>query len=257
MNRRLPLSRALGTISLGALCLSALLLSAGCAQVPTDPDQRAEYNEINDPLEPMNRKIFAVNMTLDNYLLEPVARAYRDDMPPRVQKCVHNVVGNLREPYVAGNEILQGRLSDAADDLGRFMINSTFGLGGLFDVIDPATGPKAHDSDIGVTLGVWGIGEGPYVMLPFFGPSNPRDTAGKVAEYWGDPVDATFSAYNIVWESYSRMGAATLDDRVQFLDPMDELKRNSLDLYAAIRSLYRQHRASQVGGGGSEPQDHP
>lgn len=225
-------------------CMWILLGNLGaCAQVPTNPDERAEFQRINDPLEPMNRAIFRFNTVLDDYITAPLARGYRDVAPEGFQRGLHNVLKNLGEPYVAGNELLQGRVHDAADDLGRFMVNSTFGLGGVFDVASQdGRGPQPHDSDLGATLGVWGVGEGPYLVLPFFGPSNPRDAAGLAAGFWADPVDAVFDSYDLDWLSQTQFGTGIVDTRTQLLDPLDDLRSSSLDYYGSLRSLYRQKR---------------
>lgn len=169
---------------------AALLLLGACAQTPSNPEERAEFEQVNDPLEPLNRKVFAFNNYLDDHVMVPVAKTYKDVLPGAVQRGIHNALVNLNEPYVAGNEILQGRLSAAFNDLVRFVINSTFGVAGLWDLVADTGGPRANSSDLGITLGVWGIPEGPFLMLPFFGPSDPRDTVGLAADYWADPVDA-------------------------------------------------------------------
>lgn len=230
---------------------AAALLLSSCAEVPTDPEERAEFEQINDPLEPMNRKIFDVNTWLDDHVMEPVARTYHDTLPQWLQTAIHNFLTNLNEPYVGGNELLQGRFRQAWDDLGRFVFNTTFGLAGTRDLVADTGGPKANDTDIGLTLGTWGIGEGPYLMLPFFGPSNPRDTAGRVADYFADPVNEVIGAQgNTNWATDTRFGADTLDTRVQYLGPLADLKRSSLDYYASIRSLYRQKRRAYLGQSG-------
>jgi phospholipid-binding lipoprotein MlaA len=232
--------------------LFATTMLAACAAMPADPDERADFVEANDPLEPMNRAVFDMNMYLDDHVMAPVARTYRDETPEPVKASVHNVLTNLSEPYVAGNDLLQGNPQRAADSLGRFLINSTWGLFGLFDRVGDTGGPRAHENDIGVTLGVWGVDEGPYLMLPFVGPSNPRDTAGRVADLWASPASAVFAANGIGWISDAQFGVDLVDSRTQLLDPLDEVKRSSIDLYAAIRSLYRQRRAALVTGAGQD-----
>ncbi len=242
--RQLPRRAPLLRLALTAM----LLLPQACAQAPTDPEERADFVRRNDPLEPMNRKIFAFNTFVDDHLMEPVARAYHDTLPNGVQKGVHNVLTNLNEPYVGGNEILQGKAHAAADDLGRFLINSTFGVLGIWDVAAGNGGPKGNDTDIGLTLGTWGIGEGPFLMLPFFGPSNPRDGIGLLANFWADPVDAVINIPpGTNWAVDTRFGFNLVDTRVQLLEPVADLKRTALDYYASVRSLYRQRRRSALG----------
>jgi phospholipid-binding lipoprotein MlaA len=235
-----------------ALGFAAILLAA-CAEVPTDPEERAEFEQTNDPLEPMNRNIFAFNDFLDVHVMEPVARTYHNNVPQGVQDAIHRFLLNLKAPYVAGNEVLQGKFKAASDDLGRFLINTTFGAVGLWDVAADAGGPKANDTDIGLTLGTWGIGEGPYLVLPFFGPSNPRDTAGRVGDFFADPVNAAITIPDgTKWAVDTRTGADVLDTRTQLLGPVADLKRSSLDYYASVRSLYRQRRRSALGQPGAQ-----
>lgn len=229
-----------------ALALAATLVAGGCAEVPTDPDEKAEFDAINDPLEPMNRRVFEVNMFLDRNVMKPVARAYVDYVPDGVRDSAHNAMNNLREPWTFVNDLLQARIDNAGDALGRFMLNSTFGVGGLFDVVASDSGVKFHSNDFGTTLAVWGMPEGPYLMLPFYGPSNPRDVTGRAAGWVAEPVDYAISQYStLAVDGHTAM--AMLDDRAQLLEPMDDLERNSIDLYAAVRSLYRQQRAAQAG----------
>ena len=224
----------------------AVTILAGCATLPEDPEERAEALAVNDPLEPANRAIFDVNMALDDAIMAPIAEGYRDNFPDWLRQAVHNFLINLEEPYVAGNDLLQGNPAAAADSLGRFMINSTFGMLGLKDAIADSGGAKSHQTDIGVTLGVWGFEEGPYLMLPFFGPSNLRDGAGRVADYWAHPTGAIMTARGLEVFNYTQMGTEMVDTRTGLIDPMKELRRTSLDEYAAIRSLYRQNRDASI-----------
>ena len=228
-----------------AFALVAVGAMGGCAPVPTDPDEFAEFVEMNDPLEPMNRGVFDFNMALDRAIAKPVAEYYNEKVGDGVRRSVHNTLNNLRSPYIFANDILQGEVHMAADTLGRFIINSTFGLFGLFDVVTPEKGsPKYHDNDLGTTFAVWGAPEGPYVMLPFFGPSNPREIAARTADWFSpDPIGMGLGTVSSALNS-TRTGVDMLDGRTRMLDPMEEVERNSLDFYAAVRSLYRQQRAS-------------
>ncbi|MDO8608374.1 MAG: VacJ family lipoprotein [Phaeospirillum sp.] len=231
-------------VSLAAVM--AMMILAGCATLPDDPEERAEALAVNDPLEPANRTIFDVNMYLDDAIMAPVAEGYREYFPNWFRQALHSFLINLEEPYVAGNDLLQGNPAAAADALGRFMINSTFGMLGFRDAVAESGGAKAHQTDIGVTLGVWGFEEGPYLMLPFFGPSNLRDGVGKVADNWAHPTGMVMAAQGLGAFGMAQMGAETLDTRTQYLDPIKELRRTSLDEYAAIRSLYRQTREASI-----------
>ncbi|MGE5506638.1 MAG: VacJ family lipoprotein [Actinomycetota bacterium] len=227
-------------------CLAATAVAAflaGCAEVPTDPEDRAEFEAINDPLEPTNRAIFDFNMALDRNIAKPVAKTYHEQVPEVAQKGIHNALNNLRAPMTFINDVLQGEPDRAAQTMVRFMFNSTAGLGGLYDIVTDTNGPRYHSEDLGQTMAVWGVGDGPYLMLPFFGPSNPRDAVGTGAEYVADPVGYVDIA---TWATASKTGVGVVDERTQYLDPLDELERGSLDFYAALRSVYRQRRANDI-----------
>lgn len=228
------------------VAVSMLMVLAGCAEVPKDPDDLAEYEAVNDPLEPFNRGVFEVNLALDRTILKPVARRYRDWVPVAVRDRVHDFVLNLTGPFVFVNDVLQGEPDRAAQTLDRFIINSTAGLLGLVDVVGRTGGPRYHDEDFGQTLAVWGAGEGPYLMLPFYGPSNPRDAVGRGVQWVADPTDIALGnafSQGAVW---GRFGTETLDTRTDLLDPLEELEKSSLDFYAAVRSTYRQRRDSLI-----------
>ena len=143
----------------------------------TDPEARAAYLEASDPLEPLNRAIFSFNLTLDKAILRPIATVYNAALPDPVRDGVRNFLNNLRTPIILANDVLRGEIGRAGDTVGRFLLNSTLGVGGLFDIASEL-GFDFHNEDFGQTLAVWGIGEGPYLMLPIFGPSNPRDAVG-------------------------------------------------------------------------------
>lgn len=222
---------------------------AGCATAPDSGDAEAvaEYAAINDPIEPTNRTIFDVNDFLDRNVLRPLAGAYRE-LPMEIRDGIHNVLNNLRAPVVFFNDVLQGELGRAGETAMRFVINSTIGVAGIGD---PATelGFEHHNEDFGQTLAVWGIGEGPYVMLPVFGPSNPRDTVGMVVDYIVDPFNWLANHEGVGWATYVRGGVRGIDERARNYEALDELRRSSLDYYAALRSLYRQRRADDIRNG--------
>ncbi len=223
----------------------AMLLLAGCATVPpaTDADALAEYSEANDPLEPTNRFFYVVNDGLDTYVLRPLAVAYRQ-IPGAVRRPIHNALGNLGAPAAFANDVLQGHPRKAGDMMMRFVINSTAGIGGLFDVASDLGYPD-HDTDFGLTLARWGAGEGPFLFLPVLGPSNPRDTAGFAGQLGLDPLTyATFGGSRTL--GYVRAGVGALDTRERLIEPIDQIKRSALDPYATYRSLYRQNRGSEV-----------
>lgn len=239
-------SKAIGTLSVAALALMA----AGCASAPDPSDEAAvqAYNEANDPLEPMNRYFFEVNHFLDEILLKPFAGYYHTALPDFAEDAVRNVVRNLHAPTILANDLFQGEFSRAGDTAGRFLVNSTVGVGGLVDVGD-SIGMKYHDEDFGQTLGSYGAGEGPYLMLPVLGPSNPRDGIGHAVDYLLDPLTWIGYIYNVGYINTARAVAEGLDTRARNLDTLSELQKGSVDFYATIRSLYRQHRNDAIKNG--------
>lgn len=232
--------------------LLAVLLMLGlsaCASAPSDPAQRAEFKKLNDPLEPMNRTIFDFNMFVDRNIFVPLAKTYRTVTPDFVQGIVSNVLYNAGEPVRMANALLQGRVTDAHTIFQRFFVNTALGGAGLADVAS-AGGLTRVDADFGQTLHVWGAPEGPYMVLPIFGPSNPRDAVGlagdMMAQPWGHLAGlrgpGTENRYTI-----ASTGATLLSRRVDNLDAMESLEKGSLDFYAQLRSVSRQYRHKQLG----------
>lgn len=234
----------LSTIAL--LAVLAFAPSAPCLAADPAPDTDATADATGngadyDPWQRMNRGIFWFNDRADQYVLEPVAKGWDVIMPEPAETSVTNFFTNLRFPVVMLNNLLQGKPGDAAIDVGRFMVNTTFGIGGLFD---PATiwGLERHSEDFGQTLGVWGVPPGPYLVLPLLGPSNPRDTAGI-------PVDWVFSVTPLFLNSFWWTGAGVINivnARAQILDEVQQAKEASLDYYVFVRNAYYQRRVAQV-----------
>ncbi len=220
---------------------------SGCAKAPpaSDPQAVADFNELNDPLEPTNRTFYAINNGLDTVLLRPLAIGYRYVVPQFARNGVHNFLTNLATPVALADDMLQGKPRRAGDTLMRGIINTTVGVGGLFD---PATGwgyPK-HDTDFGVTLALWGLPDGPFLFLPLFGPSNPRDAAGLAGDFALDPLSWVGRGYLVTDAGIARFGVTAIDARSQHIEDIDKLKATALDPYATFRSLYRQHRDAQI-----------
>lgn len=238
---------AVGGPIAGGLVLTSVLFLTACAHVPGDPQARAEYERNNDPAEPTNRIIFAGNQFVDRHALQPVARGYEGHVPGRIRKSVHDFVGNLGQPAVAANDVLQGNFSRAWNTTQRFVINTTVGGLGLFDVAT-VWGRPEHKADFGQTLGVWGIGPGPAVQLPLFGPSNVRDSFGKVADLITNPINFVPGGAAATVGTASG-GLGIVDGRANLLGTTDALKRNSLDYYATLRSVMAQRRAALVAEG--------
>lgn len=237
-----------------AALLAAGLFLGGCATRPSlaDPEAVAEFRATNDPLEPLNRVSAGVTYALDTLLLRPAAEAYSIFVPPEARTGIRNALGNLRSPVILANNLLQGEVQQAANTVGRFLLNSTLGLGGLLDVAADL-GLPARNEDFGQTLARWGVGEGPYLFLPVLGPSNPRDLAGLA-------VDTAFSPFTWVGGgdvaqavNLTRSGLTVLDTREALLAPLDTMMTVSLDPYATIRSVYRQRRAMAIGDRGTTP----
>lgn len=215
---------------------------AGCATTHTGGEQA---DNMPDPLEPYNRAMFGVNDVIDRGIIAPSARAYRATVPQPVRTGIRNFLHNLHSPVNIANQILQGDFRGAASDTGRFIINTTLGVGGLVDVAKNA-GMTYEPEDFGQTLGKWGVGHGAYFVLPVMGPSSLRDATGLAVDSFIDPVRIyLFNIHEEGWY-YGRAVLAGLDNREELLDALDDLRRNSFDYYAAIRSAYYQQRAALV-----------
>ncbi len=229
------------------LAAAALLCLAGCATRPPASDAEAtqEFNENNDPYEPANRVGFAINDGLDTYFLAPVARAYRFAVPGVIRRPVHNVLQNITSPVLFINDVVQTKPRRAGDTFMRFVINTTAGVGGLFDVAADV-GYPFHDNDFGTTLALWGVPEGPFLFLPVLGPSNPRDATGYGVDILFDPLTYAPSGHGMRTLDYTRVGLSAVDSRERVLDEVDSIKKTALDPYATFRSLYRQNRESTI-----------
>lgn len=222
-------------------------LVAGCATPPpaNDPDAVAEYKQTNDPLEPTNRVMSSIDNGIDTVLLEPVARAYRFILPQPVRNGIHNVLNNLGTPVELSNDMMSGKPRRAGDTTMRFLINTTVGVVGVFDVAKDWGYPD-HDSDFGITMALWGVPEGPFLFLPVFGPSDPRDAIGLGIDSAMDPFNWVGQGAAVRALDWSRFGLNAVDQRERHLDDIETTKKTALDPYATFRSLYRQHRRSII-----------
>lgn len=232
------------------LMASALALLSACATRPpvNDPVALSAYQRANDPYEATNRKIFKFNQGFDHVVMRPIAVSYRAVLPEAFRRMITNFLHNIGTPFILANDILQGQGERGATTFMRFITNTTIGLGGI---MDPATkmGYERHAADLGQTLGVWGVGEGVYLVLPFIGPSNPRDAFGLAGEFLGDPTSLYIKhEYGREW-SWFRTGMDILDYRTANIKMLDELEANSSDFYTAMRSAYRQNRAYRINYG--------
>jgi phospholipid-binding lipoprotein MlaA len=181
-------------------------------------------------------------------LLKPVAVVDREVIPDPLRTNVRNFLTNLRAPVSAANDVLQGDFKGAGDTAARFLVNSTLGFGGLADVA-AATGKLPQDEDFGQTLAVWGVGEGPYLVLPLYGPSNVRDVGGFAVDSFADPVNRYLRNNDHDALVYARIGVSAVDARSRLIEVIDDLKVNSIDYYATVRSLYRQRRNDLIRDG--------
>lgn len=234
-------------LSLGAPGLLLSIMLAGCATAPpqSDPAAYQAYQQQNDPIEPTNRFFYAVNDKLDRYAMKPVAKGYVAITTQGIRNHVGNFVSNIGEPARLVNFMLEAKPRDAGTSLVRFVVNSTIGIGGIFD---PAKGfgyPQT-DTDFGLTLAVWGLPAGPYLYLPVFGPSGARDVWNLPAEFYATPMAVAPASAALTDFGYAETGLHLIDTRAKYLQPIDQIERTALDPYATFRSLYRQSRDSQL-----------
>lgn len=216
-------------------CCAILLLVAltGCASTPAKNPQ--------DPYENFNRSAFAFNDKLDQVALKPAATAYKTALPQFVQTGVGNFFGNIGDVSTALNNLLQARFNDGMSDVARVALNTTVGLGGLFDVATP-TGLQKHDQDFGQTLGRWGVPSGPYLVLPFIGPTTTRDALAMPVDLETDPWSYK---YPVRWRNVGSV-IRVIDHRAYILDSSNLLEDAALDRYEFVRDAYLQRRESKI-----------
>lgn len=225
--------------------LAAGLVVSGCA-APGAPGTAATADDgFNDPLEDTNRGIFGFNQSVDRAVLVPVANAYRSALPAPVRRSVHNFLENLDGPVIFANDVLQAQPKLAANTLARVVINTTAGVGGLFDVA-AVIGIPYHSNDLGVTLATWGFADGPYVVIPILGPSNVRDTVGMIGDGFADPGNYVAAQHHVFYAAIARTATSGIDVRSRNIESLADIEKTALDYYATIRSLYRQRRAAQI-----------
>lgn len=223
-----------GAVSRGLACLALGLGLTACAGPGGHP---------KDPLEPLNRATFAFNETADKYVMRPVAQVY-DYAPLPIKVGVGNFFGNIGDLWIGVNNLLQGKVTDGLSDGGRVLVNSTVGIFGLFDIATEL-GLEKHDEDLGQTLGKWGIGDGPYLVLPLLGPSNVRDTVGLIGDLTADPV---WQVEEVATRN-SLTGLRFVSKRAQLLGADTTAEQAALDKYGYLRSFYMQYRLNQVHDG--------
>lgn len=227
------------------LCMAVALV--GCASIPAGVEPSPQ-----DPWESFNRSVFEFNEGLDAYLLKPVVAGYRFVLPEFVREGIYNFFSNYNDIYTALYNLLQGKPGYAFNDFMRVAVNTTMGLGGLLDLATPG-GLEKHKEDWGQTLGVWGVPAGPYVVLPFFGPSNVRDTFGTVADLESDYL---FRLLPDVALRNSITGLRVVNARNTYYEAGDLLDGAAIDKYSFMRDAYIQRRQYQINEGreDEEPQ---
>ena len=226
-----------------ATLLVGVLLMAGCASGPNANPR--------DPLEPFNRSVYQFNEAVDAAVLKPVATAYRDVTPNPIRQGIGNFFANLQDAWSAVNSALQLNGPATSDNLGRFMVNSFVGVGGLFDVASDL-GIQRQPKDFGLTLGHWGVGAGPYLMLPLLGPSTVRDTAALPVNSQGDMVRGLTD----VPTRNVTMAVPIVDQREGLLQATDMLEKIALDKYSFVRDALLQRRRSAVYDGNPPEEDY-
>lgn len=225
-------------------------IAAGCASAPVnDKEALAAFKKTNDPLEPLNRSMFDLNLFLDKMVMMPVAVLYRDVVPEPARNVAKNMVDNLKSPVTFANDVMQLESKRANNTFWRFVLNSSFGFFGAADVAT-GFGFPPHKEDFGQTLAVAGVGEGPYLMVPFLGPMNPRDALGRIVDIFLDPF--TYVVDN-PYLGPARFATDAVDFRTRNFDAINDLERSSLDYYATARSLYRQSRNDDIRNGRRAP----
>ena len=220
---------------------------AGCAARPAanDPDAIAAAKAANDPLEPSNRFFYRVNNTVENYTIKPVAQAYVYAVPSPVRAGVHNTLTDLNEPVTFADAVLEGKPRRAGTTLVRFLVNSTVGVAGIFDVAK-SLGYQEVDDDGGLTLEAWGIPPGPYLYLPVLGPRTATTAAGYALDIGLSPFTYVPRGYGLLTLNYAVYGVGAIDALANVLHDLDELNKTALDPYASIRSAYQQSQVSRL-----------
>ena len=208
-----------------------------------------DEEDINDPLETLNRFIFDFNEFLQDAILRPVSQFYNETFPVTFRRGLSNFLDNLSTPVILANDILQGEFQRALETFGRAFINTTIGMLGIADVAGEL-GVERHKEDFGQTLAVYGVGEGFYLVLPIFGPSNPRDTIGKfLVDPYLDPLGLWLDNTNRDNIKYTLSGVRGVDEYAGIVEELNQVKKTSVDYYAAISSLYRQKRKTEINNG--------
>ena len=221
--------------------VGSLLMLGACASAPKGNDAEALRVYRADPLEPMNRQVFKFNMTVDTYVLDPVAKGYRFITPQIVRTGVSNFLNNLYEPVTFVNNLLQFEFEKSVQTTGRFLTNTFLGVAGVFDVATNV-GVPSNKTSFSETLAVWGFPEGPYLVLPFLGPSNVRRTVGLSLETFTDPVYLAAENAGVEHLVWTKDGIRIITVKEASLDLYNSMKKDSVDFYTTMRSTFQQNQ---------------
>lgn len=225
--------------------VAALLVAIGLDGCATPPAGPAAPEETGDPLESLNRKTFAFNQFLDHAFFRPAAKTYVAVVPDDARTAIHHMLDNMKEPTLFFNNLLQGEFKRAEITLGRFVVNTTVGFGGMVDVMS-LSGVERQPADFGQTLYTWGVPSGPYLILPILGPTDPRDAVGSAVDSYADPFTIVANDHGLTELTTARFVVGGVEERARVLDVLDDLEKNSIDFYAEMRSLWQQHRAAEL-----------
>lgn len=229
-----------------SMCFASWSMASD-ALTTLSPDQIDQTAIVDDPLEDVNRSVFRFNRDVDQYIIKPVAEGYKAILPQPMRESIHSFLSNLGAPVVFFNDVLQLDGDRAMDTLARFLINTTLGLGGIFDPAAEVFEINHHVEDFGGTLGTYGVGGDPYIILPILGPSNPRDMVGMIVDILADPVDyiAHARTHHADDLTYARFGVEATEKRVEADEVLRRIDK-ALDPYVLMRSIYTQNREFNI-----------
>ncbi len=222
------------------------VLSWGLQATSVHAQKEEVETRVSDPWEPFNQTMFTFNLKLDDYVLHPVASAYNSVVPADAQRGVQRFFKNLGVVERVANNLFQGKLVGAGQEVGRFLVNSTVGCIGFLEVAEPAFGWRESPEDFGQTLAVYGVGNGPYLVIPFLGPSTVRDTAGMVVDGALNPMNYLLPTWQVVAIKGGSTAVNAVNYRAMNLDLFADVQRSAVDLYGAAQDAYIQRREKAI-----------
>lgn len=228
-----------------AVSLAATLLSGCATSQHASMSSGSDEAIVSDPIEPFNRAMLSINEGIDAAILTPIDILYRLVVPEVGRKAVGNVLDNLKSPVYLANEVMQGDMKGAGTVVKRFAINTVAGVGGIVDVAEKQ-GIKRQPEDFGQTMATWGVGSGPYIVLPLFGPSTARDAVGLAGDWALDPLNWYLMNTDKDGARITRTALTVIDAKDRTRDAVEDLRRNSGDYYTALKSVYMQRRSALI-----------